>query len=189
MLCPHAEFRGQDIMFAHQAEFHDRIARIRAGQGSTKSTVFVGQDLSFTYVPPNRRKPGGLGQVVANAGYALSFPFCAAIGLLSHGLERYLTFQLAGLPDPRTSVDLEMVRMAMAGFLLAVVLSHIVGLRDRGLLLPKLLGVAFGMLFFHNFVHLWPHVFEAIFSPIWVAKITAMTEPHSLYWRGISFPF
>ena len=176
-------------MSAGQAEFHDRISRIRAGQGFTKATVYVGQDLSFVYTPPNRQRSGGLGQVVANAGYALSFPFCAAIGLLSHGLERYLTFQLAGLPDPRNSVDAEMVRMAVAGFLLAVVLCHLLGLRDRGLLLPKLLGVAFGMLFFHNFVHLWPHLFEAIFSSIWVAKITAMTEPHSLVWRGISFPF
>ena len=176
-------------MSAGQAEFHDRISRIRAGQGFTKATVYVGQDLSFVYTPPNRQRSGGLGQVVANAGYALSFPFCAAIGLLSHGLERYLTFQLAGLPDPRHSAYAEMVRMAIAGFLLAVVLSHLLGLRDRGLLLPKILGVAFGMLFFHNFVHLWPHLFEAIFSSIWVAKITAMTEPHSLVWRGISFPF
>jgi hypothetical protein len=176
-------------MAAHQTEFHARIARIQAGEGFTKATVYVGQEIAFSYVPSHRRKGGAAGQIVANAGYALSFPFCLAVGFLCHGAERLAEFALAGLPDPNENLDIAMVKMAVTGFLLTVVITHCLGLRDKGLLVPKLLGVAAGMLFFHNLVHLWPHLFEQVFSPIWVAQITSMTEPRSMYWRGISFPF
>jgi hypothetical protein len=97
--------------------------------------------------------------------------------------------RLRAQPNPNASIDVEMIKMAVAGFAMAVIVTHLLGLRERGLLLPKLLGVAAGMLFFHNFVHLWPQVFETLFSPIWAAKIMSMTEPHSIYWRGISIPF
>lgn len=176
-------------MSMHQTEFQDRIARIQAGKGFTKATVYVGLDQAFTYTPNSRRRTGGLSQALANAGYALSFPFCMAVGFLAHVLERYANFVLAGLPDPKASIDVEMFKMAATGMAIAVLATHLLGLRDKGLLVPKLLGVASGMLFFHNLVHLWPQEFETVFSPIWVAKITAMTEPHSIFWRGISFPF
>ena len=176
-------------MSAHQTGFQERLARINAGEGFTKATVYIGLDTSFTYVPKNKRRSGGMSEKIVNAGYALSFPFCMAIGLLCHVLERYAEFVLAGRPDPNASIDLQMVKVAVTGFALTVVATHLLGLRDKGLMLPKLLGVAGGMLFFHNAVHIWPHVFERVFSPIWVAQVTSMTEPHSMFWRGISFPF
>jgi hypothetical protein len=176
-------------MSAHHAEFQERLLRIQSGQGFTKATVYVGQETAFSYVPVNRRRGGMLGQLISNAGYALSFPFCVAVGVLCHGAERLAEFLLAGLPDPNANPDVEMAKVAVTGFLLTVVVTHLLGLRDKGLLVPKLLGVAGGMLFFHNLVHLWPQVFEPVFSKIWVAQITSMTEPASLLWRGISFPF
>lgn len=176
-------------MSAHQTIFQDRIARIQAGKGVTKATVFVGMDTAFTYTPPNRRRKGGLFQALSNAGYALSFPFCLAVGFVSHMAERYVDFVLAGMPDPNANVDVQMVKMAAIGFAITVVVTHLLGLREKGLLLPKLLGVAAGMLFFHNLVHMYPQFFETVFSPIWTARIIALTEPHSMFWRGISFPF
>lgn len=175
------------MMSAHQSNFQDRIARIKSGQGFTMSTVYVGQEIAFSYVPPNRRRKGAVGQTVSNMGYALSFPFCLAIGFVCHGLERLAEFTLVGLPDTKASVDMTMVKVALAGFLLTVVVTHILGLREKGLLLPKILGVAAGMLLFHNFVHAWPDIFERVFSPIWVAQVTSMTEPNSIVFRGISF--
>lgn len=176
-------------MSAQQQEFQDRIARILSGQGATKATVFVGQELSFTYQPANRRGGQGLAEVARNAGYALSFPVCLLAGTLSHGIERYAEFVFRGLPSPPANPDVEMVKVAVTSLCIAIVLTHLVGLRDRALFLPKMLGVAAGMLFFHNFVHLWPQVFDLLFSPLWVAKVTAMTEPHSLLFRGISIAF
>lgn len=43
------------MMSIQKAEFQDRIARIKAGSGTCKATVFVGQDLRFTYAPRHRK--------------------------------------------------------------------------------------------------------------------------------------
>ncbi len=180
--------RGRAVMSAHHSEFQSRLARIQAGEGFTKATVYVGMETAFTYVPTNRRK-SGMGQAVQNAGFALSFPMALLVGVLSYGLERYAAMVFGGLPDPNANIDVEMVQIAATAFGIAVVATHLMGLRDRSLLLAKILGVAGGMLFFHNLVHLWPSVFDRIYSPIWVAKVMSETEPHSLLWRGVSFQF
>ncbi|MFZ1470867.1 MAG: hypothetical protein WAT09_18095 [Paracoccaceae bacterium] len=176
-------------MSTHHATFHDRLSRIQTGQGITKTTVFVGMDLSFSYQPRNRKAARKAGAVFANVGYALSFPFCILLGIFSHALQLYASYVLTGLPDPKANVDLEMIKTALAGGALVIVLTHLIGMRDRGLLVPKLLGVATGMLFFHNLVHLYPRVFETVFSTVWATRLMAMTEPHSIFWRGISISF
>lgn len=180
--------RANAAMSAHHTEFQARLARIQAGQGFTKATVYVGMESAFTYVPSNRRR-AGMGQVARNAGFALSFPMTLLVGFLSYGLERYAALVFGGLPDPNSNPDIVMVQIAATAFGIAVVATHLMGLRDRGLLIAKILGVAGGMLFFHNLVHLWPSVFDHIYSPIWVAKVVSETEPHSLLWRGVSFRF
>lgn len=177
------------MLTAQKLEFHDRIARIAAGQGSTRATVFVGQDLTFSYVPRNRRRRAGLAEMVANARHSLSFPLCMALGLASYGLYLYGQWILLGVPNAPESPDLDMAITALATSCITVLLTHVLGLRARALLVPKLLGVAFGMLFFHNFVHAYPAFFDRAFSPIWVGKITSMTEPYSLLFRGVSFSF
>lgn len=176
-------------MSAQQAEFQERLARIRSGAGFTKATVYVGLDEAFTYCPQNQRAANGLREKLANAGFVLSFPFCLAVGFACHVLERLAEYTFAGMPDPQANIDVEMVKIAVTGFAMTVVATFLLGLRDRGLMLPKLLGVAAGMLFFHNLVHYFPDFFGQVFSPIWVAHITSVTEPNSMIWRGISFSF
>ena len=87
MICPMAKGRGPLDMAMQNAVFEARLARIREGQSSGRATVFVGQDLTFSYVPRNRRRSHGSGEVLRNAGHVLSFPLCLAIGFVSHGLE------------------------------------------------------------------------------------------------------
>lgn len=175
-------------MSAHQAEFQARLARIQAGKGFTKTTVYVGMDTAFTYLPQGRRK-AGMAQVAGNMGLALGFPMAMAVGFLSFGLQRYAAFVLGDRPDPQANADVELLKMAAMAFGIAVVAGHLMRLRDRGLLVAKALGVLGGMLFFHNLVHLWPQLFERMFSPLWVAQLLAETQPHSLLWRGVCFPF
>ncbi len=175
-------------MTAHQAEFQARIARINAGQGYTKSTVYVGMDTAFSYMPPNRRK-AGLGFSVPNAGQALSFPLAMLVGFLCHGVERYADFRVFGLPDIKALTDVQMAKMAAIAFAMTLLVTHVMGLRDRELLLAKVLGVAAGMLFFHNLVHARPDVFEQIYSPNWVGQVMASTESGSLNWGDVSFKF
>lgn len=180
---------GRSVISPQKAEFQERIARIAAGQGSTRATVFVGQDFTFSYQPQNRRRKPGLAEVLRNAGYSLSFPFCLAIGFLSHALQCYARWITLGVPQEPANIDVDMAVVAAASSSIAILLTHLLGLRDRGLLVPKVLGVGGGMLFFHNLVHAYPDFFDQVFSPIWVAKITSMTEASSLYFRGVSFPF
>ena len=175
-------------MTAHQAEFQARIARIKAGQGFTKSTVYVGMETAFSYMPPNRRR-GGQGLAALNLGHALSFPMAMLVGFLCHGLERYVDLTFNGLPDIKAMTDMQMLQMGGLAFAMTVVITHLIGLRDRGLLLAKALGVVAGMLFLHNLVHARPDVFDQIYSPNWVGRVMAMTEPGSMNWRGISIRF
>jgi len=175
------------MITTQQMDFRNRIERIQAGAGSTKATVFVGQDLRFSYVPKNRQQAGSAGDVARNALFVLVFPLSILVGVLSHVLYLYADFVISGLPRAPENITVEMVKVALSGSSIAILLSHVLGLRDRALLLPKLGGVVLGMLFFHNAVHLYPEVFDAVFSPLWVAKITAMTEPHSILFRGVCF--
>lgn len=184
-----ARVGGRSVITAQKAEFQNRIARIAAGEGSTRATVFVGQDFTFNYRPQNRRRNAGLAETLRNAGYSLSFPFCMAVGFLSHALQCYARWILLGVPQPSANIDIEMAVVALTGACIAVLLTHLLVLRDRGLLVPKVLGVASGMLFFHNLVHAYPAFFGQVFSPIWVARIISTTEPSSLLFRGVSFPF
>jgi hypothetical protein len=177
------------MITTQQADFRNRIERIQAGSGCTRATVFVGQDTRFSYVPKNRRPSGAVGEIARNAGFVLAFPLCVLIGVLSHAIYLYADWLIAGLPRTAENIDLEMFKVALAGSAIAVLVSHPLGLREHALLLAKLAGVVLGMLFLHNLVHLYPVAFETVFSPLWVAKVTAMTEPHSMLFRGVCFAF
>jgi hypothetical protein len=112
------------------------------GRAAPSRRSIVGQDLSFVYVPPNRQQVGRAG---AGGGERR---LCAEFSVLRR--DRAVVARagaLSDLPAGRLCPTrgpasmLEMVRMAMAGFLLAVVLSHIVlGLRDRGPALAQAVG-------------------------------------------------
>ncbi len=174
-------------MSLHHDDFQERIARILSGQGATKATVYVGQELSFTYHPANRaRRQGATGQLARNAAAVLAFPASILAGVLGNGLQRFADFVFFGLPVTPENPDVDLVRVAMTTLCLTLVLTYLIGLRDRSLLVAKLLGSALGMMMFHNLVHLWPQIFDTLFSPLWVARMTTMTEPMSLLVRGIT---
>jgi hypothetical protein len=178
---------GTGVLTAQKIEFQERLGRIAAGQGSSRATVFVGQDLTFSYVPRNRRRKPGLGDLAAKARRSLALPVCMALGVVSHGLALYLHWLLQGAPLTPANADLDMAKTALATLCLTVIVTRLLGL--CGLWTAKLLGVAAGMLFFHNFVHAYPAVFAQVFSPVWVTQITAVTEPNSLLFRGTSIAF
>jgi hypothetical protein len=180
---------GTGVLTAQKIEFQERLGRIAAGQGSSRATVFVGQDLTFSYVPRNRRRKTGLGDLAATARRSLALPACLASGVASHGLYLYLHWILQGVPQTPAKGDLDMAQTALATLCIAVIVTRLLGLRGRGLWAAKLLGVALGMLLFHNFVHAYPAVFAQVFSPAWVTQITAMTEPQSILFRGTSLAF
>jgi hypothetical protein len=46
-----------------------------------------------------------------------------------------------------------------------------------------------GVLFGHNAVHLYPKLYAALTSEMWVNQVVTHTKLHSMLWRGISFVF
>lgn len=177
-------------MSPQQLEFSARIARINAGAAHTRTTVYVGVDDAFSFVPKARVVRGeGLAGTLQNAGYPLSFAASVLIGIVAHAVTVWFRFKLTGMPDPAADPTTEMGVMLALGFTVALVAGYILGLSSRETMPMKSLGVVLGMLFFHNAVHAWPQAFEQAFTKVWVNHIVTSTEAQSLLFRGISFTF
>jgi hypothetical protein len=177
-------------MSAHQTEFQARLARINAGQGFTKSTVYVGMETTFSYTPPNRKKAGiSLAMPSANIGAMFGFPFAMLAGFVAHGVERYADFALFGLTDPTTLSWFAVARMAGVALVLSMLVMYLLRLRDRELVIAQALGVVAGVVAFHNLAHGLPELCGQVFSPEWVEMMTSATRPGSLYFMGSSFQF
>lgn len=165
-----------------QAEFSARLARIEAGNRARTQRVFVGTDESYTVprhsrvgkVRPKRRLSG-----------LVQAPLALGLGLAAEALGVILRFHAQGLPDLQASPDQEMAIAAGLGLMLALALALLLRLRSKGMLLP---GVVLGLLFLHNAVHLWPQEVAQLTSQPFVAQVMAQTKPHSLLWRGVSYP-
>ena len=173
---------------AQKDEFLSRLARIEAGTGSSKSTLYVGVDGAFM---ASSRKNAKLQKQVAAAptkplgmfGAVLS----AAFGVLALGLALYLRFLITGEAGPLDNADLTMalnggtaLAIALfAGFMLRMPLLKYIPLSTVGILA--------GLVGFHNLVHVYPGQFAAMFSPIWVEQVVANTPANSIIWRGQDF--
>lgn len=177
----------QVISTAQKADFHNRIARINAGTGTCKTTVFVGQESQFTYTPRNKRNQAGRPINLGGASRAIAAITCVVAGFAAYGLARYGEWLAFGAQQSVSAAGMAQAQSAAISLAIALLLTHLMGLRDRGLLLPKVLGVVAGILFFHNVVHAWPMAFETLFSPGWVAQVMAETEPGSVNLAGANF--
>jgi cytochrome bd-type quinol oxidase subunit 2 len=122
--------------------------------------------------------------MLGNFAYPLSLVLSLAFGAAAHGLGMLIRFYVQGLPNWKANPDVEMMVQLLLGIVLAIVLGHLVRLRNRALVS---VGAAIGVLFFHNAVHAWPRVFASLTSELWVTQMLAHTKAHSLLWRGISF--
>lgn len=171
-------------------DFSVRLNRIKATAAARTQRVFVGEDES--YVVPRRDwkvKRSGLAVLLGNAAYPLSMVIALLLGVAAQGLGMVIRFWVEGLRDWSANPDMEMIKQLVPGYVLAVVLGYMIGLRSTTLTSLKLLGAALGVLFFHNAVHLYPAVFAKLTSPLWVSQLMAHSKAHSMLWRGISFIF
>lgn len=177
-------------MSPQQLEFSARIARINAGAMNTRTTVYVGVDDAFSFIPKARVVRGeGLIGLMQSAGNPLALAVSLMIGIVAHALTVYFRFKLTGMPDPAVDPTIDMGVALVLGIVTAFVLGHLIGVSSRETTATKALGVVLGMLFFHNAVHTWPQIFEQAFNKDCVTHIMTSTEAHSLLFRGISFTF
>ena len=169
--------------------FQKRLKRLADGE-APRNVLWVGTDEYFEM--PARSKPRklrGMAALIANALYPVSMLAAVGLGFASHGIVLMARYHVQGLPDPKANPDIEMAAQLFMAFALSTVLGHLLGFRARNFTLLKSVGAALGLLFFHNLVHLYPQVFDVLFSKSWVNYVTVHTHAHSMVWRGISFIF
>jgi hypothetical protein len=174
--------------------FQRRLNRLQSGKVS-RNVLWVGEGESHALPmrdrrrAPERRSRRLVGVIL----YPLTEVLALATGFAGYGAALVARFQLqAHVPavaDLKLDPDLDMAVQVAAGFVLALVLGGLIGLRGPALISVKALGVVAGLLLFHNLVHLYPHLFELATSKAWVAQVLAQTRPHSLFWRGTSLVF
>jgi hypothetical protein len=179
---------GQNAMSVHQTDFAARIARIEKGIGSSKTTIYVGLDESYA-VTYRARGNGGKLDMARNAALPLTVLIAFGVGVLSNTLARLAAFLSQGLPEPGINVDYMMMMDFITAMMLSLVIGACLGMNIRNFMVPRSLGVVAGMLGLHNAVHVWPWLFEPVFSKLWVGYILTSTEARSLVWRGMSFAF
>jgi hypothetical protein len=178
-------------MTIHHTDFAARISRIEQGIGSAKTTLYVGPDDAYQVVFGNarhakhKRVPGTFQNLV----YPLTILTAFAVGMLANLCVRWISFY-SDLPPPNAdNIDY----MLTMDFVIAMMASSIIGvffrfgIRDHiGL---RVGGILAGMVGMHNLVHMYPSLFEHLFSPAWVGTMIGNTEPASLLVRGVSIAF
>ncbi len=165
-------------------EFRDRLARIEAGIGSTRNTLFVGMDESYVIAP--RRKAPKQANLLENLGFGLGRVWAVTLGVLSVVavvMMRYWLGLDTPLPgDPMNDQGL----IGILALCLAIWLGKRLYSNREGLIGLHASGVLMGTVGLHNLVHAAPHVFDTLFSPIWTGAVLSATEPFSVILRGMS---
>lgn len=174
--------------------FQRRLNRLQTGKVS-RNVLWVGEGESHALPTRERRRAPErrARRLVGAILYPLSEALALATGFVGYGVALLVRFHLQAnvqaVADLKLDPDLDMAVRVAAGFVLALVLGGMVGLRARAMISVKALGAVAGLLLFHNLVHLYPHLFELATSKAWVAQVLTQTKPHSIYWRGTSLQF
>ncbi len=170
-------------------DFNARVARIAAGAGSSKSTIYVGLDEVYQITYRRGGKTAGPAAAAANALMPVFLMLATGLGVLSFGIATWIRFQMmgqgAGVPNPVTEMGIQ------AGAALAVVFVIGRALPFRARLFKTVMAVtAVGTMFlYHNAVHVFPDTFAQVFSQNWVDLVQSTTKPQSVVWQGQSFTF
>lgn len=164
-------------MTIHANDFHERLARIEAGAGNTRHTVFVGMDDSFVvpkkvqaYVPTNRLE--GLGDAIGRIWAVL----LGGLAVLVVVIARYWTGLDSALPG-NPFYDQGLMLLLSLG--MAVLLSRLFFADRRGLLGRLAMGCLLASIGWHNVVHAYPVVFETLCSPAFVSRVLGETRMFS----------
>jgi hypothetical protein len=171
----------------NHSDFAARIARIETGAASSTQLLYVGADEVYK-VPLRVRKvqQSGGAALFQKIGALFEMGFALILGAASHGAGQIVNFIIHGVVPPHANPDMDMLLQFVTGFLVATILGQMAGLRWKSRVLCKAIGVGCGLVLFHNAVHQFPSLFEAVTSPAWVDQILAHTQAQSVLWRGAS---
>ena len=115
-------------------------------------------------------------------------PVALLVGMLAVLLVRIGEYHYIGMAmiteTPNFTIVMETACATMLSFLLFLFLPF-KGIRYR---LAQVAGVVVAISMMHNAVHAAPSLFSLVFSPDWTARVTAATEPNTVYFRGEVIP-
>jgi hypothetical protein len=170
-------------------DFNARVARIAAGTGSSKSTIFVGLDEVYQVTYRRRGKQAGSVAAAGNVLMPVFFVTALGFGVLAFLIATWIRFQMqgqgAGVSNPLTEMGLQ----AGGALAVAFVIARALPFRARMLKIVMSLAAVCSMFIYHNAVHLYPDTFAQVFSPSWVELVQSSTKPLSIVWQGRSFTF
>ena len=174
----------------NHSDFVARAARVEKNVTEARQLLWVGVDEVYS-MPKRERKAQitGLRAVLTNAMYPVSMVAAVVLGAASHCIGQIARFHAQGLPNLNANPDIETLGQVILGIVIALALGYVFGLHSKTFTTLKSTGVVIGVLFMHNAVHLYPRVFAAATSGLWVNQVVSHTQPHSMLWRGISFVF
>ncbi|WP_299139895.1 hypothetical protein [uncultured Tateyamaria sp.] len=161
---------GQDI-------FAERLARLNDTHGHRQ------KQQTATARAARGRTPDW----VRNMVYPGSLVGACFVGILTVILSRYVMFHMNGAPDPDGDADLTMLMDGGLALAIAFVLRNALNMSSKEHLACKTAGIWIALTCMHNLVHAYPMTWANAFSPEWVERTVEMTEPKSIFFRGMSF--
>jgi hypothetical protein len=183
-----------------KSEFAARMARIEAGTGSYRTTIYVGNEETVRpehFARTMKKKSVRVTtEVKADQdgdqrplAAILAMPLAFLIGCAAMVLWRMADFHFPGLQSNFANPDQTLAVTAATSMVLAILLCQTVSLTAPQHVLAAFLGVIAMALGFHNLVHVAPDQFAKLFSPAWVTEVLGATKPMSLVWHGVTYAF
>lgn len=169
------------------ADYHERLALIKAGGIGTNRTIFVGVDERYQKPEKAVHKVSRPKEVAGNTRYPLGILGAAILGVIAVCFGRYARFQaFSGL---NLEGQADWIANGVMGLAVGLVLTQMFRLRSKEHQAAQSVGVLAGICTFHNLVHWFPQAFEVMFSAEWVLLLQMATEPNSILFRGTFFVF
>jgi hypothetical protein len=170
-------------------DFTARLARIHAGTGHTKATLFMGLDETVN-VPLGKLLVRPKTEEVTHDGTGwLGLSVALVLGAAATIAAMLVQYHVLGKPAPDVPQDMVLaIRIVMAlaiGYGLGLVLRLV----SFEALMAQALGVLAVVTLLHNAVHLAPEPFAKAFSSSWVQEIMASTEFRTAVFRGEQLTF
>ncbi len=188
------------MMNVQHNEFAERIARIQSGEGSFRSTIYIGNDEPIR--PKNfrrdmRRHRARVTTEVHSAQEKegsftlpiLKVLLAFAVGCAAMILWRMADFHLPAIQPSFANPVETMAVSAAFGTVVAILLCQTVGLIAAQHMLAAFIGVIAMVLGLHNLVHFAPEQFAQLFSPAWVTQTISETPSSSVVFAGVIYPF
>lgn len=149
--------------------------------------VYVGPPETASLQKGGKGRPKAGPDILDNILYPMSIIGAFLVGVFAVFLTRFIRFHMMGGELTGENADLWMIVDGVIAVGIVIALRSVFRFGGKALETAKTVGIIAMILTMHNFVHIVPGFFGAVFSPEWAQQIIDTTKPKSFLFRGISF--